>query len=840
MGAADPIRVLCVEDDPGLARLLQKRLERAGFLVDIALDGVNEFAKHPIWNYDVLAVDHNMPGKSGLELIRELSLSGNLPVTIMITGAGDEAVAVEALKLGAFDYVIKDTQSDYLENLPSLIDQALSKEKLRERRESEQNALKRSYEDLEKRVSLQQVTLTESSQKLQLEIENREKAEAAFRISDHRFRLLFEESLAALCLSDREHGIIDVNRSFRLLFGLDEDEIIGNTLEGFFIEDASYKEFIDQLETKGFVRDFEWRAKTWDSHIRDCVVTASILPGKDGEGVGFQHIIRDITARKETERAIHEARDRLEESVVTRTEELIRTNERLKREIWEKERIQVQLTRSNETIQALLDASNDQVALLDKDSKIILANETLLNMVNLSAHEIVGRDPFGIWSQEIASMKSDFINMVIRSAAPIKFQDEFQEAIYENTICPIKDSNNQVAALAIFIRDITDQVRREELQIQTARFKAVADLASGVAHNFNNLLQIILAGAQTAIFDIKRNQQSGVLRTLDQIVSSCKNGAEMVRRLQRIAGVRRDRDREQTEVFDVSEVIEEASEITQAWRLNRGDLTGVRINIEKNLAPNCLIRSVRSEMIEVFINLIKNAVESLPEGGLIKLASKKVEDTVQIEVSDNGTGISEENRRRLFTPFFTTKNSTGTGLGLATSKVIVEKHRGKITAESELGKGATIRITLPLLVGYSKEHSINESFDSVMKLNLLLIDDDIATLSVLQKGLSSRGFTVFTALSGAEGVHIFMNERIDIVVCDLGMPQMNGWETSKRIRAACSANRISRPKFVILTGWGGQADTNKEALEVGVDAVLEKPVTIDDLVMKLTELDTES
>ncbi len=526
--------------------------------------------------------------------------------------------------------------------------------------------------------------------------------------------------------------------------------------------------------------------------------------------------------------------------VITRTEELIRTNERLKREIWEKEKVQVQLKRSNETIQALLDASNDQVALLDKDSKIILANETLLNMVNVSSSDIVGKDPFQVWSQEIASMKSDFVNTVIRSGSSIKFQDEFQESIYENTICPIKDSKDEVAALAIFIRDITDQVRREELQIQTAKFKAVADLASGVAHNFNNLLQIILAAAQTAAFDLKRKQEGGVVRTLDQIVTSCKNGAEMVKRLQRIAGVRRERDHEQTEVFDVSGLIEEVAEITQAWRLNKVDVYGARITMETNLEANCLIRSKRSEMTEVFINLIKNAVESLPEGGAIQLASKRVDDTVQVEVSDNGTGICEENRRRLFTPFFTTKISTGAGLGLATSKVIVEKYGGKITADSELGKGTTIRITLPLSLDCSKEPTINVNSNTVVKSNLLLIDDDRATLSVLEKGLSSRGFTVFTALSGAQGIDIFMNNRIDVVVCDLGMPNMNGWETSKRIRAACRANRSSRPKFVILTGWGGQIDTNKEAREVGVDAVLEKPITIDDLVMSITRLDEQS
>jgi PAS domain S-box-containing protein len=836
MGQANPIRVLYVEDDQGLARLLQKRLERAGFHVDIALDGGDEFAKHSLWNYDILAVDHDMPGKSGLELIRDLAEGGNLPVTIMITGAGDEGIAVEAMKLGASDYVIKDADSLYLDSLPSIMEKALSKEKVKERNKAAQEALKRSYHDLEKRVDHQEQNLYSANQKLRREIEGREKAEAAFRVSENRFRVLFEESLDALALADSGGGIIDVNRSFCLLFGLDQGQLLGQTMEGLFMDHSRYLEFINELEAKGFVRDFEWRARTANSEIRECMVTASLMPGSEGVGFGYQHIIRDITVRKEAERAVYQDRDRLEENVLARTEELLKTNERLKREIWEKERVQIQLKSSNETIKALLDASNDQVALLDKESRAILVNETLSMAVNMPSEQIVGRGLSQIWDEKTASSRAAFIDSVVESGESVRFQDNVDGEIYENTICPVRDSSGGVGALALFIRNVTDQVKAQELQVDAARFKAVADLASGVAHNFNNLLQIVLATTQSVMFELEVDSNRGIGKTLDRIVSSCKSGAEMVRRLQQFAGVRRENTGSHTEIFDVSEALKEAAEMTSAWRLNTGELAGVDIRTEIDVEPGCMVRALRSEMMEVFINLIKNAAEALPDGGLIRLESDKTDGYVNVRVIDNGIGISEENQRRLFTPFFTTKISSGAGLGLATSKVIVERRDGAIYAESSAEQGAAIHIKLP--------EALDEVRDSVVpptplltdRPNLLLIDDDITTLFALKQGLEAKGYHVLTADSGVSGVDTFMKDRFDVIISDLGMPGMNGWETAKRIHGICEENKIPRPFFVILTGWGGQAHIEDKARRLGIDAVIEKPASIENIISVMAQL----
>jgi DNA-binding response OmpR family regulator len=125
MARSEPIHILYVEDDPGLARLVQKKLQRAGYVVDIASDGEQGVAKFEADSYDLMFVDQNLPVYDGLEVIRILGSKGILPPTIMITGSGDEKVAVEAMKLGAGDYIVKDVAAGYIELLPSAIEKML-------------------------------------------------------------------------------------------------------------------------------------------------------------------------------------------------------------------------------------------------------------------------------------------------------------------------------------------------------------------------------------------------------------------------------------------------------------------------------------------------------------------------------------------------------------------------------------------------------------------------------------------------------------------------------------------------------------------------------------------
>src|SRR4030043_392543 len=141
MARTEPIHILYVEDDPGLARLVQKKLQRAGDVVDIAFDGEEGLAKFEADSYDLMFVDQNLPVYDGLEVIRILNSKGILPPTIMITGTGDEKVAVEAMKLGAGDYIVKDVGAGYLEIPPAAVEKILRQRRAIEEQQQAEEAL---------------------------------------------------------------------------------------------------------------------------------------------------------------------------------------------------------------------------------------------------------------------------------------------------------------------------------------------------------------------------------------------------------------------------------------------------------------------------------------------------------------------------------------------------------------------------------------------------------------------------------------------------------------------------------------------------------------------------
>ena len=167
------VRVLYMEDDKGLALLMQRKLKPFGYLVDLAVDGSEGLAMCERGSWDVLIIDHKMPGYSGLEVIRTLASRKALPASIMITGVGDETVAVEAMKLGASDYVSKDTSGRYLELMPSVITQALAKRQLMEEKEQAEKELREAHDELERRVAQRTAELEASNQTLLREIHER-------------------------------------------------------------------------------------------------------------------------------------------------------------------------------------------------------------------------------------------------------------------------------------------------------------------------------------------------------------------------------------------------------------------------------------------------------------------------------------------------------------------------------------------------------------------------------------------------------------------------------------------------------------------------------------------
>lgn len=222
MAKTEPIKILYMEDDRGLARLLQKKLHRTGFEVDLVYDGLAGIGRLGETAYDVLIVDHKMPGLSGIEVIRRLAEEEKLPPTIMVTGAGDENLAVEAMKLGAGDYIVKDSEGVYLELLPQVIENQLEHKRLRDAKEQAEGKLRAAHENLEKLVEERTEALEKANRNLKAEICERQNAEKRLREAGEGLERLVRERTEELEIKTK--NLEELNIALKVLLKKREDD----------------------------------------------------------------------------------------------------------------------------------------------------------------------------------------------------------------------------------------------------------------------------------------------------------------------------------------------------------------------------------------------------------------------------------------------------------------------------------------------------------------------------------------------------------------------------------------------------------------------------------------
>lgn len=376
------------------------------------------------------------------------------------------------------------------------------------------------------------------------------------------------------------------------------------------------------------------------------------------------------------------------------------------------------------------------------------------------------------------------------------------------------------------------QQEREDTATQLARtqehlnlvdkVRVVGQLASGVAHDFNNLLAGILGNAQLLLLEIQDQEQRDMLRVIER---AAKDGSETVRRLQGFA--RMEHDSPMTEVR-LDMLARDAIDITRPrWR-DVAQSRGASIEIDRQLQPVTPIAGRAAELREVLTNLIINSVDAMPQGGHI--AIRTYDDpaadgsgSVVLEVADDGIGMPPDVRARIFDPFFTTKGDHGTGLGLAVSLGIVQGHGGQIDVESEIGGGTRFVIRLPVRAAEAAGEQHEGKDVPIVPGHLLFVESEPMIREAMVRLLSRWGHRVTQASGGVDALRMFAPETFDVVISDLGMPDMSGWDLLSQIR-----QRDRRVPTVLLTGWGRQFSED-EARERGVDFVLEKPFDQEDL-----------
>jgi CheY-like chemotaxis protein len=321
---------------------------------------------------------------------------------------------------------------------------------------------------------------------------------------------------------------------------------------------------------------------------------------------------------------------------------------------------------------------------------------------------------------------------------------------------------------------------------------------------------------------------------LSQIMDSSKYASETIRRLQSFSGA--PSSHSDSVAFDISGTVEQALNMTKVWWKTRPEAMGASIEVIPDLESDCYVKGKESEIFEVVVNLIKNASEAMPAGGSLSIGLKNDGTNVELKVSDSGMGVSEENQRKIFMPFFTTKGFESSGMGLASSHGIVANHGGEIVLNSKEGMGATFIVKLPLAQRPLEEK--RAGFVSRLKKDLcvLVADDAAPVLDTITMALKQLNQTVLIAGDGREAVEIWQNNHVDVVICDLGMPELNGWEVGMKIMEGHSEQGRPKTPFILITGWEGQKLEKDKIRAAGVDCIIEKPVEINELVMAINSV----
>ena len=356
---------------------------------------------------------------------------------------------------------------------------------------------------------------------------------------------------------------------------------------------------------------------------------------------------------------------------------------------------------------------------------------------------------------------------------------------------------------------------------QIEKMSALGELASGVAHDFNNTLAGILGRAELML---RRVSDVETTRGLEIIIQAARDGAGTVKRIQDFARQRRDHD---FEPVAVDQLLIDVNEITRPRWKDRAQAHNVHINLNLQINTQASVMGDPSELREVLVNMVFNAVDAMPEGGCLTLSAEEAQGSVEIAVSDTGIGMSPEIRSRIFDPFFTTKGKAGMGLGLAVCYGIIQRHEGTIEIESGVGQGTSFRIRLPIAEANPLAETPKETVARLTLVpssslpKILVVDDEQCIRELLIDVLENEGYEVTLAENGEEALKFFDATSFKAVFTDVGMPGMSGWELARAIR-----ERDEEVPMAVITGWG-ESVSSSEQQTAQVDWVITKPFSID-------------
>lgn len=435
--------------------------------------------------------------------------------------------------------------------------------------------------------------------------------------------------------------------------------------------------------------------------------------------------------------------------------------------------------------------------------------DTLLSKIHKDDHELF----------------NDSVDKAIKLGIPydiehrIIFSDGEEKVI--RAICkPVFGGNNEVISLAGTSQDITSHKQFELEQVKYQRLKAIGEMSSSVAHDFNNSLQQMVGNLE--IIKLQKDLSNNTIERLKNIEAIIGDVADRVSALQKFGDA--EHNNLDATLLDFNILIEDVLKQSRPLWKDTLEKKGVKINVITNLKDIPEISCNSGELKSVIYNLVKNSVEAMPKGGDLVIKTDSNTEYVTVTFTDTGKGMDNKTKLKIFEPFFTTKGyKLGRGLGMSGAYNTIKKYKGNILVKkSELDKGTTIEISFPISKVLKIDEKIKEATENKKSLRILWVDDDILITEVAQILVEEIGHECTIANSGKEALEFLNNNTYDIVFTDIGMPEMNGWELADIIKNKFEDNL----KIIAVTGWDiNQKNKDKNSF----DFVMQKPFDLENL-----------
>jgi len=489
----------------------------------------------------------------------------------------------------------------------------------------------------------------------------------------------------------------------------------------------------------------------------------------------------------------------------------------------------------------LLDNIPDRIYFKDRESRFLRVSRAMLELFGVGdSTEVVGKTDFDFFTAEHAEPAFKDEQEVIRSGRPMVGKEE-KETLPDGRITwaittkmPLRDPNGRIIGTCGISRDISERKKLEEQLLRSQRLESIGTLASGVAHDLNNILAPIMLSVPLIRGGLEPELQN--LATV--IEKSAQRGADIIKQVLTFAkGAEGERA-----LLDPKYLTEEVAEITS-------QTFPKPIRIIHQAEKNAWKVSVDATQIhQVLLNLCVNARDAMPNGGALTIRVQNAEldahyaamvpdakagRYVMFSIQDTGTGIPPEICGKIFDPFFTTKEvGKGTGLGLSTVRGIVKSHGGFVSVYSEAGRGTTFKVYLP--AHEEGEAPVEASPDGEKSWVgngelILIVDDEMEVRAVTEAVLKASGYNVLSASDGTEALAIFAQRfaEIDLVLTDVMMPHYDGTALTLTLKKM-------KPSVKIIASSGDSQDARVvELRSLHPSAILLKPYTKENLLKTL-------